>query len=501
MADAEALRLQGNEAFAAKRFDEAVDLYSSAIALNATDFRLFTNRSIVLSKQGEHFLSFSDATFASDISCLSAKAWVRKATALEALREFVFAEDVLKCAKQVLPGDPHLKELEAKLINSDRTKPCNERCSTMRFLWKVVDMDDDEFRRQRKLYKHMLELGVECGMADLALFAMPVDDDTHMELEESSDSTLMFPVRFIIKESQRVLPTLIYCIQTYQGKRLNRVIEIISYLFERHNKTFMTKGNLVHIDKLAAVLCQLLDDTPHGRAHYQFLRKRQYLNTSVLGILRKLRRGLSLPLARRLFMRDAVDLDMYGAFRETCQELNLPISTDRCDLALDARTSTICESRRLATCRLINMSGMLANFGAQFGTSLPATDSWAYTPKCGLWECTDMETRSKPHEFSCSRCEKVHYCSRECAMDDDLKGHARLCPGGARPGDKERRNPSTVPEQKHCGNCLAPESAVVGSEGKFKKCSKCQVVKYCGPFCQEYHWKIGGHKKECGEGL
>jgi len=44
-----------------------------------------------------------------------------------------------------------------------------------------------------------------------------------------------------------------------------------------------------------------------------------------------------------------------------------------------------------------------------------------------------------------------------------------------------------------CSNCKIYE----GMDEKFKACSKCENVVYCGRECQVAHWKE--HKKECGK--
>jgi len=43
----------------------------------------------------------------------------------------------------------------------------------------------------------------------------------------------------------------------------------------------------------------------------------------------------------------------------------------------------------------------------------------------------------------------------------------------------------------HCASCAAPLGLALG-----KKCGRCST-RYCGPACQEQHWKEGGHDKLC----
>ena len=43
----------------------------------------------------------------------------------------------------------------------------------------------------------------------------------------------------------------------------------------------------------------------------------------------------------------------------------------------------------------------------------------------------------------------------------------------------------------HCAACAAPLGLALG-----KKCGRCST-RYCGPACQEQHWKEGGHDQLC----
>ena len=45
MADASALKDEGNKAFAAKDYDKAIDLFSQALELDSSNFVLWSNRS------------------------------------------------------------------------------------------------------------------------------------------------------------------------------------------------------------------------------------------------------------------------------------------------------------------------------------------------------------------------------------------------------------------------------------------------------------------------
>jgi Leucine-rich repeat (LRR) protein len=145
--------------------------------------------------------------------------------------------------------------------------------------------------------------------------------------------------------------------------------------------------------------------------------------------------------------------------------------------------------------------------------------------------------------ISCERCRKVHYCSSDC-MQWHWKhgGHARDCEGnrGAKmslsddeathesdaisidPFDGQADEPQ-VPQSQ--GGVLAAlqkskaQTAKIQSAGPGKKkeslkckscnmdsefvpdgmisCERCQKVHYCSSDCMQWHWKHGGHARDC----
>ena len=56
---------------------------------------------------------------------------------------------------------------------------------------------------------------------------------------------------------------------------------------------------------------------------------------------------------------------------------------------------------------------------------------------------------------------------------------------------KEREERKSNVQLLACGHCGMLESSL----GEFKTCNKCKQVAYCGPRCQQKHWKK--HKKKC----
>ncbi|KAI9334372.1 hypothetical protein BDR26DRAFT_866933 [Obelidium mucronatum] len=502
--DIEELRAKGNAAFAAGDMDAAHAHYSAALALDKRDARLLTNRSLVEHRRGRFHAAFSEAMAATDADAAWAKGWVRAALALEALGEAALARAVLVRGLAANPGNPDIAaRIEALPLAQNRGFDQLQR------LWTVTEYNSKANRDQKRTMKAILNLGFSTGLADLALYAMPEGDDEFLELEESGQDEIIPPVQFIIKELPRVLPTIVYLLGAYSDdqERLCRLLEILEHLFHQFKKRLLTKQCMPHVQSLAARLRKMLDETPYGRSNFGIMKKRQKLNADILSVLKDLGpsiNGLSLPLLRRLFMQDAVDISMFGAFRDTCREFDLPLGSNRTDMELDARSTLVDEARRAEMLQILQHRN--PNMFSEFG-HVPKSD-WPYSAKCSRYECSDFETASHLHSISCKKCEKVHFCSEECFRATMIANHHAICPGGAKPGDGEKRRQAVrnVMEQKHCGNCLAPEQQLMEKDSadekekekeKFKKCSKCRVIKYCSAFCQEYHWKHGGHKNEC----
>ena len=83
--EADELRQKGNLAVKSNRFEEALDLYSSAIALSSGDYRLFCNRALCHLKLGEPQNALDDCQQCLSLEANYSKALQRKAWALQEL--------------------------------------------------------------------------------------------------------------------------------------------------------------------------------------------------------------------------------------------------------------------------------------------------------------------------------------------------------------------------------------------------------------------------------
>jgi hypothetical protein len=117
--------------------------------------------------------------------------------------------------------------------------------------------------------------------------------------------------------------------------------------------------------------------------------------------------------------------------------------------------------------------------------TVPLIDSFTYKPvgmngTSGGPENSACARCSKPvqRRLQCSRCGKVHYCSKSCQVAHWKGSHNKVCT-------------PKISLSEECGNCSKTVQ-------KMLKCSKCGQVNYCNRKCQLEHWK-GGHKQYCRE--
>ncbi|CAE6396415.1 unnamed protein product [Rhizoctonia solani] len=82
MSDSNALKDQGNKAFAAKRYDEAIDLFTKAIALDPSNHVLYSNRSAAKAGKKLWIDALEDAEQCIKVNPTWAKGYARKGAAL-----------------------------------------------------------------------------------------------------------------------------------------------------------------------------------------------------------------------------------------------------------------------------------------------------------------------------------------------------------------------------------------------------------------------------------
>ncbi|KAH7103020.1 putative stress-induced protein STI1 [Auriculariales sp. MPI-PUGE-AT-0066] len=88
MSDASALKDLGNKAFAAKQYDEAIDLFTKAIALDSSNHVLYSNRSAANAGKRQWSDALSDAEKCVEISPNWSKGYARVGAALHGLKRY-----------------------------------------------------------------------------------------------------------------------------------------------------------------------------------------------------------------------------------------------------------------------------------------------------------------------------------------------------------------------------------------------------------------------------
>ena len=110
MADAAALKAEGNKCLAAKDFDGAIAKYTEAIAIDPSNHVFYSNRSAAYLSKGDPQKALEDAE-----KCISAKSdwpkgYGRKGAALHALHNYPDAIEAYEAGLKVSPNDAALKK-------------------------------------------------------------------------------------------------------------------------------------------------------------------------------------------------------------------------------------------------------------------------------------------------------------------------------------------------------------------------------------------------------
>lgn len=117
---ADALKREGNDAFAAKKYDEAIELYSKAIALEPSNPVFYSNRSACYFSKKQYQNALEDALLCVDKDPKFVKGYLRLVSAQIELGNFDDAETTLKAALTVEPSNElvvrKIKELKTRKV-------------------------------------------------------------------------------------------------------------------------------------------------------------------------------------------------------------------------------------------------------------------------------------------------------------------------------------------------------------------------------------------------
>ncbi|CAG9989776.1 unnamed protein product [Clonostachys byssicola] len=117
MASADELKALGNKAIAEKNFDEAIDKFTQAIALQPENHILYSNRSAAYASKKEWDNALQDAEKTTQIKPDWAKGYGRKGAALHGKGDLVAAHDAYEAG---LKQDPNNAQLKSGLASVDK---------------------------------------------------------------------------------------------------------------------------------------------------------------------------------------------------------------------------------------------------------------------------------------------------------------------------------------------------------------------------------------------
>ncbi|KAK4193230.1 putative heat shock protein [Podospora australis] len=109
MSTAEELKALGNKAIAAKNFDEAIEKFTQAIALDASNHILYSNRSAAYASKKDWDHALQDAEKTTELKPDWPKGWGRKGTALYGKGDLLGAHDAYEQGLKLDPNNAGMK--------------------------------------------------------------------------------------------------------------------------------------------------------------------------------------------------------------------------------------------------------------------------------------------------------------------------------------------------------------------------------------------------------
>lgn len=109
MSTADELKALGNKAIAAKDFDDAIDKFTQAIALDGSNHILYSNRSAAYASKKDWDNALSDAEKTTELKADWPKGWGRKGTALYGKGDLLGAHDAYEQGLKIDPNNAGMK--------------------------------------------------------------------------------------------------------------------------------------------------------------------------------------------------------------------------------------------------------------------------------------------------------------------------------------------------------------------------------------------------------
>ena len=165
---AEELKNQGNAAFAAKQFDEAIDFYTKGIALEPNNPVFYSNRSACYFSKKQFQEALEDALMCVDKDAKFIKGYLRLASAQMELGKFDDAETTLKAALMIEPTNgligQKIKDLRIKKATAMATSAGTKQQQPVRQLTEeqrkeLADLQEQHGSYMRDLRGVVMRIG------------------------------------------------------------------------------------------------------------------------------------------------------------------------------------------------------------------------------------------------------------------------------------------------------------------------------------------------------
>ena len=170
-AEAERLKILGNDAFKAQRYEEAIDLYTQSIQLHPHESNYFSNRGLAYMRLKKYRESLNDCLKAIDLNSDNIKAMLHASKCYIEYGELNQAYDILTKARHIKPGDLEIidtiKVLETIRVQMASYKESMEKEQYYQALF-FLDKVEENVHQQPELQIKKLEILILSGNTDRA---------------------------------------------------------------------------------------------------------------------------------------------------------------------------------------------------------------------------------------------------------------------------------------------------------------------------------------------
>jgi tetratricopeptide (TPR) repeat protein len=554
MNDAESCKAEGNEAFAKKDYDKAIECYTKSLTLTAAadtpsladaatvanDFRaaLYSNRSMCYLKLKSVDQALDDAKSCISVAPHFVKGYFRAHAAAEAagkLKDAIrYLEAGLSLPPEALPPasaaalDKELYHLQTtkpivQLYETDSREVMSKAVLALQKKSKGLDIDFECFDRDRDLL-HLIHLATDkdtvknslntaitaceilmrmkvIGISRLVLpFFTGEYEEGYSDIEVAEGRTVMFG-----EELGNTLGSFCQLVLSDGAK----AFEILLYIVQAVRSTTHTAKPFQSAEMCLQLLMIVLKEYP-ANPIVSFIRVFDVLLALLLGADKCPQN----PTDSQSFYLKLCHLVLIS--QEWKKDPRVLPAVRRCfmkdavDLSYYGSWKNFLKEHNLP-CLSDTDKELEARTSAVdidrrawmqrlYGATVPMMTGFVeedetVMAKCLNRYCDSLRTEQEPFAVACDSCHEKLYCSTSCKRQD-FNAHMRTCKLKGRPVSQEEKNSSAKLQKpdtlmsRPCDNC-----GIAG--GEVRVCEGCGKVRFCSLFCADYAMQRGVHGKKC----